>query len=570
MKPNLRPSVLKLGLALVAVAKTTTAINAPSTSDYFVRNLPGLPDDANLKMHAGHINIDEKTSSNIFFWLIHNRHIADKPKFIIWLNGVIRILVLIKNQPQSMDGVFLETGPWRINSNQTLRLIDGAWNEYANPIGTGFSFASSDSYLRNVTQMYIAGESFAGTFIPYIASAILKRNSERKSSVNMRYNFKGIAIGNGWIDPITQYNAYYTFAVEHNLLDEKNKALAKDKLDICMKAQKEKVRIHLDECEQILLLILDSSRKRIGKNETCVNQYDIRDHSDSYPSCGMSWPYDLKTIYTYLRRSDVIGAIHAGAQQLGWTECSSRVGHGFDNDPSSPAVQLLPSILKQINVLLYVGDQDLICNKNGIEDMIKGLEWNGAKGFKNLTEKHWFVNNELAGHMLSERNLTYAVVHNTSHMVPYDKPGVSMAMMYRFMGIDKHIETKFQIKFDLDNTTTPASNANGTMYNGEDSEILNRYYNAGTATLIVVVCGVIALAVFVFRGRFRRRKSVSQVMKAAVESSDSEMAELVIETPLNSEDIDHFGDSDEEDNHDHDQSLLNSKTQSDQNDIEFE
>ncbi|RIB08408.1 Alpha/Beta hydrolase protein, partial [Gigaspora rosea] len=436
---------------------------APSSSNYFVRYLPGLPDNADLKMHAGHITLDQNTNSNIFFWLMHNRHIAEKPKLIIWLNG------------GDMDGVFLESGPWRINNDQTLRLIDGAWNEYANvlyvdqPIGTGFSFANSNSYLHNVTQipdqfllfldkffeifpeyakdeMYLAGESFAGTFIPYIASAILKRNSERKSSVNLRYNFKGIAIGNGWIDPIAQYNAYYTFALEHNLLDEEHKTLAKDQLDICMKSQKEKVRIHLNECEKILQLILINSQK-----ETCINQYDIRDHSDSFPSCGMSWPYELETVSTYLRRSDVIGAIHASAQQIGWIECNNGVGRGFDNDPSPPSVQLLPSILKQIDVLLYAGDQDLICNRKGLEDMIKELEWNGAKGFQvdflNLTEKPWLVNDKPAGYMLSERNLTYVVVHDASHMISYDKPGASMALMYWFMGIDHQITTKISSKF---------------------------------------------------------------------------------------------------------------------------
>ncbi|CAG8699165.1 21865_t:CDS:10, partial [Dentiscutata erythropus] len=514
MEHNLKSLVLKLGLVFSAVIKITNAAGAPSSSDYFVRYLPGLPDHADLKMHAG------------------------------------------------MDGVFLESGPWRINKNQTLSLIDGAWNEYANvlyvdqPIGTGFSFANSNSYLSNVTQipgqfllfldkffeifpeyvkdeMYLTGESFAGTFIPYIASAVLKRNSERKSSVNLRYNLKGIAIGNGWIDPIAQYNAYYTFALEHNLLDEEHKTLTKNQLDICMKAQKEKVRIHSDV---------------VGKKETCINQYDIRDHSDSYPSCGMSWPYELDTVSTYLRRSDVIGAIHASAQQIGWIECNNGVGRGFNNDPSPPSVQLLPSILKQIDVLLYTGDQDLICNRNGIEDLIKGLEWNGAKGFQNLTETPWFVNDKRAGHMISERNLTYVVVNNASHMVPYDQPGASMAMMYWFIGLDKHITTKFSSKFGygLDTNVATTPSANGTIYNDWDGDVLNRYYNAGTATLIVVICGVIALAVFVFRGRFRRRKSVSQAMKAAVESSDSEMAELVIETPLNSEDIDHFGDSDEE------------------------
>ncbi|CAG8677460.1 31448_t:CDS:10 [Gigaspora margarita] len=478
-----------------------------------------------------------------------------------------------------MDGVFLESGPWRINNDQTLRLIDGAWNEYANvlyvdqPIGTGFSFANSNSYLHNVTQvpdqfllfldkffeifpeyakdeMYLAGESFAGTFIPYIASAILKRNSERKSSVNLRYNLKGIAIGNGWIDPIAQ----------HNLLDEEHKTLAKDQLDICMKSQKEKVRIHSDECEKILRLILKNSRKRVGEKETCINQYDIRDHSDSFPSCGISWPYELETVSTYLRRSDVIGAIHASAQQIGWIECNNGVGRGFDNDPSPPSVQLLPSILKQINVLLYAGDQDLICNRKGLEDMIKELEWNGAKGFQNLTEKPWVVNDKPAGYMLSERNLTYVVVHDASHMISYDKPGASMALMYWFMGIDHQITTKISSKFGYGlDTTTP--NVEDTIYDNGDNEILDRYYNAGTATLIVVICSVIALAVFVFRGKFRRRKSGNQAMKAAVDSSDSEMAELVIETPLNSEDIDHFGDSDEEEGHGHghDRSPLTSR-----------
>lgn len=30
-------------------------------------------------------------------------------------------------------------------------------------------------------------------------------------------NFKGIAIGNGWVDPVSQYPEYVTFATENNL-----------------------------------------------------------------------------------------------------------------------------------------------------------------------------------------------------------------------------------------------------------------------------------------------------------------------------------------------------------------
>ncbi|CAG8610619.1 10705_t:CDS:10 [Rhizophagus irregularis] len=564
MKCSLKLLALGIGLLLSAFYRITDAADA---SKYFVSSLPGLPDNSNLKLHAGHITIDGKTNSNVFFWLIHNRHIPNIPKFVIWLNGGPGC--------SSMDGLFLENGPWRMNHDQTLRLTDGSWDEYANvlyvdfPVGTGFSFANSNSYPKNMTEivshfllfidnffdtfpeyskdhLYISGESFAGTFIPYMASSILKRNHERKTPDYRKYNLKGIAIGNGWIDPVSQYNAYYTFSVEKGLLDGEDKDTAEKQLKKCMKEQKKKPTIHLDICEQILQTILKHSIQKVGENETCINQYDIRDHSDSYPSCGSKWPYELSDITQYLRRADVIGAIHAENQQLGWVECNHGVGRGFDNDNSPPSVTLLPALLKQINVLLYSGDQDLICNTNGTNDMLENLEWNGHKGFQNLTTLPYFVNHTKAGYILSERNLTYVVVYNSSHMVPYDKPVVSMDMMYRFMGLNHHLVSKWPSSIGFENSDDDIST--DTSFN----EKIDKYYNAGTFTLVIVILAIVGLGAIIWRNRSRRRnRNASQAMKAAVESQMGEMDELVIESPLfQSDDVDHFGDSDpEDDNH---------------------
>ncbi|CAB4387289.1 unnamed protein product [Rhizophagus irregularis] len=564
MKCSLKLLALGIGLLLSAFYRITDAADA---SKYFVSSLPGLPDNSNLKLHAGHITIDGKTNSNVFFWLIHNRHIPNIPKFVIWLNGGPGC--------SSMDGLFLENGPWRMNHDQTLRLTDGSWDEYANvlyvdfPVGTGFSFANSNSYPKNMTEivshfllfidnffdtfpeyskdhLYISGESFAGTFIPYMASSILKRNHERKTPDYRKYNLKGIAIGNGWIDPVSQYNAYYTFSVEKGLLDGDDKDTAEKQLKKCMKEQKKKPTIHLDICEQILQTILKHSIQKVGENETCINQYDIRDHSDSYPSCGSKWPYELSDITQYLRRADVIGAIHAENQQLGWVECNHGVGRGFDNDNSPPSVTLLPALLKQINVLLYSGDQDLICNTNGTNDMLENLEWNGHKGFQNLTTLPYFVNHTKAGYILSERNLTYVVVYNSSHMVPYDKPVVSMDMMYRFMGLNHHLVSKWPSSIGFENSDDDIST--DTSFN----EKIDKYYNAGTFTLVIVILAIVGLGAIIWRNRSRRRnRNASQAMKAAVESQMGEMDELVIESPLfQSDDVDHFGDSDpEDDNH---------------------
>ncbi|CAJ0769221.1 20687_t:CDS:2, partial [Entrophospora sp. SA101] len=93
------------------------------------------------------------------------------------------------------------------------------------------------------------------------------------------------------------------------------------------------VQIHLDSCEDILSTVLESSRRsRSGNDDNCINQYDIRDYTDTFPSCGINWPYELTTIRSYLRRTDVVGAIHADSQQLGWVECNGGVGRLFNDD----------------------------------------------------------------------------------------------------------------------------------------------------------------------------------------------------------------------------------------------
>lgn len=39
-------------------------------------------------------------------------------------------------------------------------------------------------------------------------------------SSNLRANFMGAAIGNGWIDGRSQYSAYLDYAVKHGLIEE--------------------------------------------------------------------------------------------------------------------------------------------------------------------------------------------------------------------------------------------------------------------------------------------------------------------------------------------------------------
>jgi hypothetical protein len=53
----------------------------------------------------------------------------------------------------------MEIGPYRVQDTNTLVLNNGSWHEYANllfvdnPVGTGFSYVDTDSYVRELDEM---------------------------------------------------------------------------------------------------------------------------------------------------------------------------------------------------------------------------------------------------------------------------------------------------------------------------------------------------------------------------------------------------------------------------------
>lgn len=89
----------------------------------------------------------------------------------------------------------------------------------------------------------------------------------------------------------------------------------------------------------------------------------------------------------------------------------------MDHQKSESAVALLPKILEKLPILLFAGDQDLICNYVGIEALISALTWNGGKGLGTVQTQSWNVNGAPAGTWVTSRNLTYVKVWNAPTMV---------------------------------------------------------------------------------------------------------------------------------------------------------
>lgn len=410
-------------------------------------------------MWAGHLEITPQHHGNLFFWLYKNRHIANKQRTILWLNGGPGC--------SSMDGALMEIGPYRVQEDGTLRLQDGSWDEFANvlfvdqPVGTGFSYVDTNSYVHELdemaeqmvtflkdffkifpeyehTELYVAGESYAGQWIPYIGKAILEHN---KKDAAHAWNLQGLMIGNGWISGPEQYISFLPFAYENGLVtagsDADKQILEKQKL--CLEdldaGAKDRVDSHI--CENIMQEILRLTQTSDG----CMNMYDVRLH-DSYPSCGMNWPPDLSQVTPYLRRDDVKKALHINDdKKTGWVECNNQVSQHFTAKNSKPSRILLPKLLEELPILLFSGDKDMICNHIGTENLINNMVWNGGTGMElsagvTAPRRDWTFEGEPAGVYQTARNLTYLRFYNSSHMVPFDYPRRSRDMIDRFMGVD--------------------------------------------------------------------------------------------------------------------------------------
>ncbi|CAF4166665.1 unnamed protein product [Adineta steineri] len=429
-------------------------------TDFYVHHLPLLPKGASsIRMHAGLLPVNPQHNGSLFFWHFEKKYPSDKLRTVIWFNGGPGCSSLI--------GAWAEIGPFRFQDKNTMIENDGSWHLYTNllfvdqPVGTGFSNIGTDSYVHELDEManqflsfldqyikifpellendiYLAGESFAGQYIPYIAQAILERRSALKLC--------GLLIGNGLIDPVITHKSYLPFAVANNLVVQNSYLYYRINIKVkrCEHALSKQVHVFEKACDSILQKIKNSgainNHHKQNQKGRCANMYDIR-LDDTYPKCGENWPPELKYVTSYLRRQDVMSSIHINDKKVEWTQCSDSVSDAFTAYKSKPSITLLPDLLKQIPIILYSGEYDLICNHWATEAMIDGMTWNNGTGFDfgngTFSPKHpWIVDGESAGLIQSARNLTYILFYDASHMVPYDYPRRSRFMLHEFIQLD--------------------------------------------------------------------------------------------------------------------------------------
>ena len=99
-----------------------------------------------------------------------------------------------------------------------------------------------------------------------------------------------------------------------------------------------------------------------------------------------------------------------------------------------------------LRVLLYVGDQDWLCNSRGMQYLANEIEWHGNMPFRSQALQRWGTRKPLgvdtpttqtvferhhsfAGQGKQFGSLTFLVINGAGHMVPLDKGYESVKMI---------------------------------------------------------------------------------------------------------------------------------------------
>lgn len=286
----------------------------------------------------------------------------------------------------------------------------------------------------------------------------------------------------------------------------------------------------INTCE----MIMHTLNRDLKDDKHCINVYDVR-LTDDYPACGMQWPPDLVQMTPYLRRDDVLDALHINKDKMtGWVECNGPVGRAFGAKNSQPSKHLLPGLLEKLPIVLFSGDKDLICNHIGTENIIDSLEWNGATGMSNAPVREWTFEGEPAGQWQTARNLTYLRFYNSSHMVPFNYPKRTRDMFDRFSGVDNSGSKPYDSYIDgedrletpppessrppdaIDDVGEPSDSLEPTPEEKEKLEAATwaAYQRSGEAALVVVLIAAALWGFFVLRDRRRRRKGYAGVFSS--------------------------------------------------------
>ncbi|KAN0114845.1 alpha/beta-hydrolase [Hyaloscypha variabilis] len=445
--------------------------------------------DPNVKSYSGYVDVAE--NQHIFFWLFEARN--ENPEtapLTVWINGgpgsSSMIGLFQENGPCGVDingAVYSNPYSWSNASNMLyidqptqvgfsysipvsgyidprsqsiITLPNATCPDYAQSSGTCGTYSyANESLTANSTHdaapnfyralqgfmgamprysrsgFHFASESFGGHYGPIFNEYIKAQNAKNISGA-LPVSLQTVSIGNGWYDPLIQYQAYYNYTVSPgntydyspfsasvqaqlynnlygagNCVDQIKDCAARGINEICTSAD--------SFCSNLVEAVYDNYAGR--------DEYDIRELNPD--------PFPFDFYVTYLNSPKVQTAI--GAYQ-NFSEASNTVSQAFtgmgDDNREVGTVEALRKLVKQnVTVMLYAGDADYNCNWLGgqaVAEEVAAAGFDDA-GFVNIST----TDNIVHGQVKQAGKFSFVRIYESGHEVPFYQPLAALSIFER-------------------------------------------------------------------------------------------------------------------------------------------
>ncbi|KAL3732643.1 hypothetical protein ACJRO7_029311 [Eucalyptus globulus] len=413
-----------------------------------IKRLPGQP-PVKFDHYGGYVTVDESASRAFYYYFAEAGQNKDSMPLLLWLNGGPGCSSL-------NYGAMQELGPFRVHSDgKTLYRNKFAWNIAANvlflesPAGVGFSYsnktsdysASGDSktatdnyvFLLNWLErfpeyknrdFYIAGESYAGHYVPQLAHNILYNNKKANKTL---INLKGIIIGNAVINDETDNKGMYEYYATHALIsDETWYAIQKycnfapTGTDLASQCTSALIKADDDvspiDNYNIYAPLCFSSNLTSHPKKTNIMNFD---------PCGGHY------VHAYLNREDVQEALHANVAKLHheWQSCNDDIQKNWRDSPST-IIPLLQEVMSTgLRLWVYSGDTDAVVPVTSTQRSLSKMSLRTKNPWS-----PWFLGGEVGGYVqVYEGELTFATVRGAGHQVPSYQPKRALSLISHFL-----------------------------------------------------------------------------------------------------------------------------------------
>ncbi|RLM86950.1 serine carboxypeptidase 2-like [Panicum miliaceum] len=347
-----------------------------------------------------------------------------------------------------------ELGPFRVNPDgKTLSRNRNAWNNVANviflesPAGVGFSYSNTssdydktgdartaaDSYIFLLhwlerfpeykgRDFYIAGESYAGHYIPELAAVIV---AVRKHTGKDPTSLKGIFVGNPLLDKYKNGKGSLEFLWNHGVMSDEMWAGITEH---CSFGPSDGVLCDEAKSPFDLVNFVNTAGNIDPYNiyaPVCLRSSNGTTYSSSYlPGYD---PCIDNYVEVYLNNSDVKKAMHAQIN-TDWSICNDDLP--WKDAPLTMVPTLSWLVATGLRVWVYSGDMDDICPITATRYSVKDFNLTITKPWR-----PWYTPaNEVGGYIQQHKGgFTFASVRGAGHMVPSFQPKRSLVLFYSFL-----------------------------------------------------------------------------------------------------------------------------------------